>query len=207
MQIREIILYGRNGETRSLGFKPGALNIVTGDSATGKSALLSIVDFCLGRDTWTIPAGPITDSVAWYAVLLDVGDTRVFLARPSQQSASTSRAMLEIGTNMGQLPRSSLTENADSATLRDELSRLIGIDENEVGDQTRGAGLFTANVGHASLLCFQRQDEIANSRYLFHRQGESGIGQAIQDTLPYFLGALPSDLAVRRQELHAIRAS
>jgi hypothetical protein len=48
MQLLAIILYGAMGEQRIITFRPGALNIVTGISATGKSSLLDIVDFCLG---------------------------------------------------------------------------------------------------------------------------------------------------------------
>src|SRR5439155_25439880 len=49
----------------------------------------------------------------------------------------------------------------------------------------------------------QRQGEIGNRELLFHRQGEESgaIGRAIQDTLPYFLGAVPRDQALQRQRL------
>jgi DNA repair ATPase RecN len=72
MQLLAIILYGALGEQRVIRFRPGALNVVTGISATGKSALLDIVDFCLGRSTVTMAVGPITDRVAWYAVLVQL---------------------------------------------------------------------------------------------------------------------------------------
>jgi len=206
MQIRNIVLYSHDGKQRILEFRLGELNIITGDSATGKSALLSIVDFCLGRDAMTIPVGVVTEAVAWYAVLFQVGDTRVFVGRPSAGSAaSSSRAMLEIGADLVPLDASRLVENADSSTVREELGRLLRIDANEIGDRGRGTNTYTANVGHASLLCLQQQDEIANRRHMFHRQGEEGIAQAIQDTLPYFLGALPPDVALRRVELQTAR--
>jgi ABC-type lipoprotein export system ATPase subunit len=51
VQLLAIILYSRTGERQVLEFAPGALNVVTGESKTGKSALLEIVESCLGRDT------------------------------------------------------------------------------------------------------------------------------------------------------------
>ena len=39
MQLLAIILYSATGEERIIKFKPGALNVVTGISATGKRAL------------------------------------------------------------------------------------------------------------------------------------------------------------------------
>lgn len=62
-----------------------------------------------------------------------------------------------------------------------------------------------ANLGHAQLLCLQGQGEIANRALLFHRQGEDGIAQALKDTLPYFIGAVPRDQALKRTRLRAAR--
>ena len=66
MQIRSILLYSLNGEIRQLPFTPGAVNIITGRSLTGKSAIIDIIDYCLGRSTFAIPEGVIRDTVAWY---------------------------------------------------------------------------------------------------------------------------------------------
>jgi DNA repair ATPase RecN len=60
MQLLAIVLYNATGDRQVVEFKPGALNVVTGSPGTGKSALLDIVEFCLGRSTVTMPVGPIT---------------------------------------------------------------------------------------------------------------------------------------------------
>jgi len=210
VQLLAIILYNAVGEQRIVSFKPGTLNVVTGDPGTGKSALLDIVDFCLGRSTVTMAVGPITGTVAWYAVVLQLPGGRAFVARPAPRpgAASSSRAMIEIGAEIEPLPFGDLEVNTDADTVRDQLGRAIGIGEN-AGD--RGPMSFRepleANLGHAVLLCLQRQSEIANRDLLFHRQGEEDgeIGRAIRDTLPYFLGAVPRDQAVQRQRLTIAR--
>jgi hypothetical protein len=51
----------------------------------------------------------------------------------------------------------------------------------------------------------QGQSEIANANQLFHRQGEPGIDQALRDTIPYFLGAVPRDQALKRARLRDAR--
>lgn len=207
MQILAIILYNATGDRRIVEFRPGALNVVTGSPGTGKSALLDIVEFCLGRSTVTMAAGPITQTVAWYAVLLQLpSGARAFVARPAARpgAGSSHRAMLEIGTELEPLPYDRLEANADADTVRDELGRAIGIDENASDPGTVALRQpLEANLGHATLLCLQGQNEIGNRALLFHRQGEEGgaIARAIQDTLPYFLGAVPRDQAVRRQIL------
>ena len=212
MQLLSLTLYGRDGRLRTVAFRPGQLNIVTGESQTGKSALLTIVEYCLGRDSIRVPVGPITDTVTWYGTLwaLD-GGARVFAARPAPQPgrASTQLAMLEFGGADLQPPtHDRLVVNTDSGSLREQIGRRIGIQEN-LAEPTLGSlrQPLEANLGHATLLCLQAQSEIANANQLFHRQGEPGIDQALRDTIPYFLGAVARDQALKRARLRDARRS
>lgn len=210
MQLLEIILYEQNGDQRSVGFLPGSLNIVTGQSQTGKSALLTIVDYCLGRDEFRVPAGPINDTVVWYATIWELeGGARVFVARPkpAEGKRSSSQAMIEFGgDDLAAPPLIALAPNADTSSLREQLGRRIGIEENltEPGEWAARHRV-EAGLGHAALFCFQAQDEIANQNLLFHRQGEPGIAQSLRDTMPYFLGAVPQGQAVKLAQLRDAR--
>jgi len=207
MQLLAVILYSANGEQRVVRFEPGALNVITGDPATGKSALLDIVEYCLGRSTITMPIGPITQTVSWYAVLVQLpGGGRAFIARPAAKAgaASTQRAMLELGAGLEPVAFESLEVNADADTVREDLGRAIGIEENSGKlDPSLTRDPLEAHLGHALLLCLQRQGEIGNRDIYFHRQADEGgaLGRAIQDSLPYFLGAVPRDQALRQQRL------
>ncbi|MCX4757848.1 DUF3732 domain-containing protein [Kitasatospora purpeofusca] len=208
MQLLAIILYNASGEKRVLDFKPGALNIVTGESQTGKSALLDIVEYCLGRDSLQMPIGPITETVVWYAALLKLGAGRAFVARPAPRpgKSSTQLGTLRFGTALEPLELGELEADMDSSAIREQLGRRIGIEEN-LHEPPAGAvrSAVEAHLGHATLLCLQRQSEIANRNLLFHRQGEQGMAQTLKDTLPYFLGAVPRDQALRRAQLTAAK--
>ena len=209
MQLLFLAIYSASGERRDVRFVPGQLNVVTGASATGKSALLDMLEYCLGRDRIMMPVGPITATVTWYAALFLLPDGgRAFVARPAPQGgeASTQRAMLEFGADLELLPYDALSVNIDTTSLREQLGRRLGIEEN-LHEPPEGALRLPleANLGHATLLCLQRQDEIASRTHLFHRQGEPGIDQALKDTLPYFLGAVPRDQALRRARLREAR--
>jgi hypothetical protein len=208
VQLRSIILYSKSGEKRVLDFRLGALNIVTGTSQTGKSALLDIVDFCMGRDEVTLPIGPISRTVSWYAALFQLPDTRAFVARkaPAPGRKSVTNAMLELGADLEPLDFEQLQVNADSTTVREQLGRRIGIGDTAVdGAGGPGGGPLTAHLGHAALLCLQNQDEVSHRRWLFHRQAEDGIRTALRTTLPYFLGAVAEDQAAMQQQLTGAR--
>ncbi|MGY4966665.1 DUF3732 domain-containing protein [Streptomyces sp. 900105245] len=204
MQIRSIILYSKSGEKRVLDFRLGELNIVTGTSETGKSALLDIVDYCLGRDEATLPVSPIFNTVAWYAVILQLTDTRILAARPAPGPAakSVTTAMIEVGTDLSVPELSELRVNTESTQLRQQIGRRIGIgdtrSEPAVGSL---AAPLSANLGHAVLLCLQNQDEVASKKILFHRQNDRDIANSLKATIPYFLGAVPEDQAALQHQL------
>jgi len=207
VQILAIVLYSSTGSKRVLPFAPGKLNVVTGESKTGKSALLDIVEFCLGRDEVQMPIGPITQTVAWYAVLFQLGGNRAFVGRPAPARGGTTQlAMLRFGAELEPLDFDELRADMDSTSVREQLGRRIGIEENlhEPPPGSTRAPL-EANIGHATLLCLQRQSEIADRNLLFHRQGESYMAQTLKDTIPYFLGAVARDQALRRAQLQAAR--
>jgi predicted ATPase len=53
MKLSEILLYSHHGELRRLSFALDGLNIITGSSSTGKSALSEIVEYCMGEVHFT----------------------------------------------------------------------------------------------------------------------------------------------------------
>ncbi|MFD8821266.1 DUF3732 domain-containing protein [Streptomyces sp. NPDC059605] len=206
MQLLALALYHRDGrkDHRVLRFRPGALNIITGESETGKSEVQDIVDYCLGRRTANLPDEPIDQSVGWYALLVTFKDGgRMVLARPRPTGASTVHAMVRTGDATLELPQADeLIANSNVAALRSEVSARLGIEDfrfQPPAGATRNA--FDVSIAHAALLCFQNQNEIADKTALFHRQTETGMAQTLKDTLPYFLGAAGPEQSLRRHHL------
>ena len=207
MQIVSLGVFGRRGQRRDVDFKLGALNVLTGKSKTGKSAILDIVEYCLGRDTVTIPSGVITDNAVWYYVLVQFSTERVLICRPNPKSASTQRAMVRTGDlNLGAPEFDELEVNADTDVVRDTLTERLGIESFTV-DPAAGSlrQPFEVSVRQALFYCFQSQNEIASRDILFHRQVDNDIKTTIRDTLPYFLGAATPEQSALRRQLIATR--
>lgn len=208
MQILDIVLYSLAGDVRTLSFRLGALNIVTGASKTGKSALIEIVEYCLGRESFTVPAGPIRDAVAWYGVRFQFSGEQVFVARakPQPPRQSTSATYLEVGHEVAIPPLAALQSNTTPAALNEYLTRLVGISPNlHVPPEGQTRRPLEVTLRHALLLNFQQQDEIADRRFLFHRQGEPFMPQTLKDMLPYFLGAVDEDRLNQQLQLRLAR--
>lgn len=66
-QIKEIVLWPKNGslEPRRLPFEKGKVNVISGGSRTGKSAIIPIIDYCLGSKKCRIPVNTIRNSCEW----------------------------------------------------------------------------------------------------------------------------------------------
>lgn len=206
-QILNILIYGANGQIRSIELKPDAVNVVTGQSKTGKSALIHIVDYCLGRRECNVPAGVIRKHVAWYAVKLQTSSGEVFIARrnPEPGKESSEDIYIERGTSLSFPEARNLTKNANLETLASILNQILGIGEyahEPKAGQTRKTG--TADIGKALFYCFQEQSEIDDQKFLFHRQGEPFIPQSIKDYLPYFLGAITDEFIQNKEELRKL---
>lgn len=206
MQLDALILYNAEGDIRQIRFRPGQLNIITGESGTGKSSIIGIIRFLLGSDSPHVPLGPIQNTVSWYGLLAHVGQTRFFVGRPAPaHNVTTSQAMLAIGE--AEIPRfETLEVNTNTSELVNYLGGLIGIEENlhvPAEGQTRRA--LAANLRHALYYCFQGQGEVANPDILFHHQNRDFQKQAIRDTLPYFLGAQSPDALRKREQLTELR--
>lgn len=212
IQILSIVLYGHDGKTRSLRFTPGAVNIITGQSRTGKSAIIDIIDYCLGSPQFRIPEGIIKDSVAWYGVLLQVATgTQVFVAKPSPppNALSQSDAYYEVGVSLSPPSFESLIRNSNDREVVSSLSRLIGIGPN-VSEESQSRASLEATLRHTSFYLYQDQSLVANRDALFHRQTDDFIPQTIKDTLPFFLGVaeeqritLEHELRLARRDLNA----
>lgn len=208
IQILDIVLYSARGERRTLSLRPGEMNIITGDSKTGKSALISIVDYCLGSSSCAVPEGVIRNNVVWYGVRLTDGSAQHFVGRrsPDPGRTTTSDAYYAVGTDIP-LPRAdeiSATTNIDSVVER--LTGVVGIGLNlhePPAGQTRDP--LAAKLRHSLAFVFQPQNEISQPGFLFHKQSDNWVAQAIKDTLPYFLGAVDEDFVAKNAKVKDLR--
>lgn len=78
--LEGIILLGKDQTKRTVPLQAG-VNIITGDSKTGKSALVEIIDYCLCSAHCSVPKGKITEYTLIFAILMRIGDGLYLIAR------------------------------------------------------------------------------------------------------------------------------
>lgn len=204
LQIKELILYNRKGEIRRLPFQVGKVNIITGKSGTGKSAIIPIIDYCLGRSDFVIPDGVIRNTVSWFALHLITGEKEIFIAKPTpnKNAMSQSQAFLKVGENISTPDMNELFFNSNDEGIDKYLSSILNISPNKhTPPEHHSRDDLEATFTHTKFYLFQNQSLIANENLLFYRQLEDFIPQTIKDTLPYFLGAVREDDLKLKNEL------
>ncbi len=207
-QILGIAVYNSDGDRREVKFKKGKVNIITGASKTGKSALVQIIDYCLGRSSYEIPAGKIRDTVVWYAIKLATESGQIIIARPAPERGvqSNTEAYMSQGKTLKFPKLEKLKKTTNTNGLSSFLTELIGITANQsIPKEGHSRDPLTANIKHAKFLLFQPQYRIADKTSLFYRQEDDAISQSIKDTLPYFLGAVGDERFDQIQKLRRAR--
>ena len=190
--IRAIVIYSHTGAQRIVPFRSHGLNIITGKSKTGKSAIIDIVDYCLGRGSFNVAEGAIRKRVAWFGLHIAKGSDEVFIARnnPGPGASTGSKVYFRRG-NVDVYPTlETISKNTTESSLKEFVTRFTGIAENEHRPLTGTRRPLEANISHALWLCFQKQNTIASQDQLFHRMNEQFLPQDLKDTFPYFLGAV-----------------
>ena len=171
---------------------------------------LLIIEYCLGQSSFEVPEGIIRKYVKWYAVLYQLDETQIFIAKPapnSPSSKSQSQVYYEVGANIKPPSLSNLEPNSNDDSITETLSALLGISSNKtVAGQGKSPDVFEVTAQHSVYYLFQDSDVIASKNILFHKQvSVEWAPRTIRSTLPYFLGVIREDRLVLENKLTEAR--
>jgi len=208
LQIREIVLWPRNPnfEPRRIQFELGKVNVISGGSRTGKSAVIPIIDYCLGAGTCSIPVKTIRKCCEWFGVLVATAQGDKLLARrePGAQRSTDDMYILEAERIMKIPHRIAKNTNADAVKrMLDELAGLSKLDFSG-GDESTG---FDARPSFRDLAAFtfQPQNVVANPDVLFFKANTYEHREKLRKIFPYVLGAVTPALMAKQFELPRVR--
>lgn len=208
LQIREIVLWPRNPnfEPRRLQFQLGKVNIISGASRTGKSAVIPIIDYCLGAGTCSIPVKTIRKYCEWFGVVVATAQGDKLLARrePGAQRSTDDMYLLEAERILDIPRRIAKNTNADAVKrLLDELAGLSKLDFSG-GEESTG---FDGRPSFRDLAAFtfQPQNVVANPDVLFFKANTYEHREKLRKIFPYVLGAVTPTLMAKQFELGRAR--
>ncbi len=209
-KIFKIILWPKNKEKarREVEFRvSGEINVITGQSQTGKSSIISIIDYCLGSEKCAIPVGEIRNTVEWFGVVLKCSVNKkpweVLLARKNPGDDPESNQMyLNEGAKVV-LP-DSLEANASRTSIISRLNQLAGLPALSLDGG--GAGGFGGRPSFRDTAAFQFQAQhiVANPHTLFFKTDTFEHQEKLKQIFPLVIGAIDTKTLEARRELRLL---
>jgi len=111
--INKIVLWLKNGKVRVVNFEPNKVNLITGGSQTGKSAILEIVDYCFFSSKSKISESKINENVLWYGINILVNDKHYTIARQALIEGKVSDNYYF--SSLGEIPPTVVSNNSETA--------------------------------------------------------------------------------------------
>ncbi|XCN71186.1 MAG: DUF3732 domain-containing protein [Candidatus Electrothrix aestuarii] len=197
--FEKLILWFKDGKKRDLTFQPNKVNVITGESGTGKSAILQIIDYCFFASHSKISESRINENVNWYGITFHINDKKYTICRSSlSEGKVTDNYYFSSSGNVPESPE----VNSDEKTIKSLLETEFGIDRNvriPFGGKLLKAG---SRISLRYFLMFTTisEDIITNSSVFFDKQNESRYREALPRIFDIAVGIDDIENVLRKEE-------
>jgi len=186
------------------------VNLITGKSSTGKSAMIEIFDYCFGNSNDTVPEGVITDYAQMYFVTMSLGDGFLVLARAPN---STKGFIKSESTSPEKSQYTFDYFNNEYFLSKDDFRKTLGryfginIEDTDTDLEDRKYRRNNAKSPRPSIrnftsYMFQHQNLVANKHALFYRFDQQQKREQTIDQFKVFAGFIKQDYYIKQQELN-----
>jgi hypothetical protein len=208
LQLKSLVLWPRNTKLkpRVVSFAANKLNVITGASKTGKSAVIPIIDYCLGSERCAVPVQTIRDTCSWFGIVVTTSEGEKLLARREPGSQQSTGDMFLLEGETIEIPQTAPGKNTNADDVKRMLDKLAGL-SNLGFDPSGFAGGFKDRPSFRDLLAFafQPQNIVANPDVLFFRADTMEHKEKLRTIFPYVLGAVTPDTLARRWEVEQLQ--
>lgn len=204
--LRYIGVIDKSNKVHCVKFESG-VNVITGKSSTGKSAMIEIFDYCFGNSEFTVPAGIITDNTQLYFIVLLVDETNIILAR----SPNKTKAFLKEETSLPDIENISMQYFEDCFFIafdifKLQLGRYFGIKIDDTDEDLKDRELRQQKKSRPSVrnmmpFMLQHQNLIANKHAIFYRFDEQKKREQTIDQFKIFSGFVDQTYFIIKQKL------
>lgn len=128
--IEKIILWLKSGKQRILNFQNNKINVITGNSKTGKTAILEIIDYCFCASKCNISEERIGKNVLWYGIRFHINNKTYTIARGEYKNQN-ELSKDYFFSSTGVIPKTPFS-TIDETKLKDIIEQEFTIDCNVV---------------------------------------------------------------------------
>lgn len=205
--IKAIIIFNNEGKKKVVPLRQG-VNIITGQSKTGKSALVEIIDYCLCSTRCTIPKGKITEFSYLYSLVMAIGDSTYIIARYNWNNGGKmyfSKETKEFEHN--QLELSYFTDKVflSCKDIQYEIESVLGLLVTNMASDAEQQGKKASLRNMVSYL-FQHQNLMASKFALFYRFSDYYKRKDVIEQFPVFAGMISQEYYSDLIQLNSLKA-
>ncbi|ANE57914.1 AAA family ATPase [Methylomonas sp. DH-1] len=205
--IHKIILWmnDNSGYRRELQFEENKVNVITGESNTGKTAILHIVDYCLFASKHKIAESKINENLAWYGLNFKINDKYFTIARkaPNRTNVSSDYYFSSTG-EIPEFPSPNMTEGS----LKEILETEFNIDKDVTipfGGRSLKANS-KISLRYFMLFCTISGDIIQHSEVFFDKQNDSRYREALPRIFDLAVGIETIENILKREKVLSLQA-
>lgn len=184
------------------------VNIITGESKTGKSALVEIIDYCLCSTRCTIPKGKITDFSYLYVLVMGIGDNTYIIARYNWDNGGKmyfSKEEKDFDYKVLSLGYFSEKPTLPYKDAQYEIECALGLFVTNMATDADQQGKKASLRNMVSYL-FQHQNLMASKFALFYRFSDYYKRKDIIDQFPVFAGMISQEYYSDLIQLNTLKA-
>lgn len=190
---------------RIVEFEPGKVNVITGGSRTGKSAIIPIIDYCLASSDCHIPIDTIRDHSSWYGIVFQTESEQMLVCRKVPQGDKSSNDFYLCRGKLISIPNHIEKPNENQDGVKIILNSISSVPYFSLtGDE--GNIAYGARFGFRDLmaLVFQTQGVVANQNILFYKTHAHAHRERLRNWFPFILGAETIEILQARQRLQIV---
>lgn len=205
-QILKLILWSKKGHPpRVLPFEPGMVNVITGASKTGKSAVIPIIDYCLASSKCSIPVGTIRDACSWFGIVIETMEGQKLLARREPGEAKQTGDMFVLEGEDIEIPDAITEKNQSAEAVKRQLDQLAGLSQMRINPDPEVG--YQSRVSFRDLIAFNFQPQyiVANPLALYFNADSAEHREKLKAIYPYVLGALTPEMLSARWEIDRLQ--
>lgn len=191
-KVERIMVFNKYGIRNSIKFNDG-LNVISGQSQSGKSSLLEILDYCLCSTKSSIPVGKIDEFGYLFATVLRVEGKSILLARYNNKKRPDSMYLIRDTDFSYSNPIKSEIENYRMYTVKETKEELLDIFNIDVTDTTissldnqKKKGI--ATIRNMMSFLIQHQNLVASKFALFYRFDSNYKRKSTIEQFPVLMG-------------------
>ncbi len=204
--VKYIGAVDNDNNIHSVEFTTG-VNIITGRSSTGKSAMIEIFDYCFGSSEFTIPSGVITSTACLYFVVMAVNNAYIVIGRIPKKNKIFLKNETQL-PDINSLIRKYFDESYFTSDFKKNLGLEFGldIDNTDTDLEDRKYRRNNSKKGRPSVrnmtsFLLQHQNLIANKHSIFFRFDEKEKREQVIDQFKIFSGLVDAEYFSKKQML------